>query len=160
MSEPAYMSVVPEGHDKEIPGERGREGREGSIMVLESRHVIELDPHVHWPADARRHGAYRVRVLHDRSATLLFKALSDAQSLAVRIHHYAPDPSGTGLSIQNYRITLGAAHVVGLELVHPNALLPDTAPLPMSLWVDFAYQSIAWEYMVGNVSFEDVLPVR
>jgi type VI secretion system secreted protein Hcp len=140
----------------DIRGSVTQKGREGSILVHASDHLIvsPRDSASGLPTGKRQHQPFVITKEVDKSTPLLYQALVTNENITqFRLDFWRPSP--TGAEVQFYTIELVNASIASVKLEMLNTDYPENAKILEREKVAFTYQRIIWTIRDGGITAQD-----
>ncbi|MFN2440288.1 MAG: type VI secretion system tube protein TssD, partial [Chitinophagaceae bacterium] len=152
----AYMTISAQKQGQ-IKGGVTQKGKEGSIAIYQVHHQITS------PRDAasgqasgkRIHKPLVITKEVDTASIKLFNALVTNETLKEVVINFFQHSTTTGQEVVYYRIKLSNASIANISQDMFDTLDPAAKKLPFLEKVEFVYQKIEWEHLIGKVTAED-----
>ena len=139
-----------------IQGDCTQAGREGTILVYDVKHEIEIprDMHTGLPTGQRIHHPLVITKHIDKSSPSLMQACTSGEQFSeVILKFYHITDKGT--EEQYYTIKLENAIIVKMKNNKPMTFLVENKPYHDMEEVHFTYEKIIWTAVVDGVEAED-----
>jgi type VI secretion system secreted protein Hcp len=138
-------------------GEDDQEGREGSSLVQQFDHEIQMptDPQSGQASGRRLHRPVRMVKRIDKATPKLYQALCSGERLKVSFKWFRTDPTGAGGQVHYFTTELEDAQVVTMKDWFP--LTADDQKKNYNHFEDIqmTYRKIIWTWEDGGVQAED-----
>ncbi len=155
MPMPCHLSVTGKNQGK-MEGSCDIKGREGTIMVYELDHTVEIprDPGSGLPTGKRIHKPLTVTAEIDKSIPKLYQALTSGEQLSeVLMDFYRISPSGT--EEKYFTVKLEDSIVVSMDLSFPITFASESEPFKHMTKISFTYGKIIWTWQPDGIEAED-----
>ncbi len=155
MAMTSYMSLIGNNQGP-IEGDCTQAGREGTILVYDVKHEIEIpkDEHTGLPTGQRIHKPAVITKHIDKSSPSLMQACTSGEQFSevvIKFFHITE----TGAEEHYYTIKLENAIIVRMKVNKPMTFLPENKPYHDMEEVQFTYSKIIWTAEVDGVEAED-----
>jgi len=139
-----------------IEGDCSQAGREGTILVYDVKHEIEIprDTHTGLPTGQRIHHPMTITKHFDKSSPSLMQACTTGEQftdVTLKFFHITPQ----GKEEHYYTIKLQNAIIVSIRDYKPMTFLPENKPYHDMEEIHFTYSKIIWTAEVDGVEAED-----
>jgi type VI secretion system secreted protein Hcp len=151
----AYMRVIG-AKQGEIKGSVTQKGRENSIMVIATNHLVvsPVDSATGMMSGKVQQKPFLVTKEVDRSSPELHAAHGMGEVLpTVTIQYW--QPRVTGSEFQHFTITMKNARIVSIHHAMPNNKEADLMKLAAYEEISFIYESITWTWNDGGITYTD-----
>ncbi|MCD6308236.1 MAG: Hcp family type VI secretion system effector [Candidatus Latescibacteria bacterium] len=155
MAMTSYLMLTGNSQGK-IEGDCAQAGREGSILVYDVKHEIEIprDTHTGLPTGQRIHHPLVITKHIDKSSPSIMQACTSGEQFSeVELHFY--HITDTGQEEHYYTIMLNNAIIVSVKNSKNMTFLPENKPYHDMEEVSFTYSKIIWTAVVDGVEAED-----
>lgn len=139
-----------------IPGGVNISGREEHVDVLEFDHKINIpvDPQKGELQGIREHQAATIWKPVDPATPMLYKALTNGETLKEVIFHYYHIDE-TGAEVEYFNITMENAKIADMATVSPDRQDPRNKELDHRDKVSLLYEKVTWKITDGNIESSD-----
>jgi len=155
----AYLKLKGE-QSGDIKGGVIKKGREGRIAVIAASHdvISPRDAVTGQVSGARQHKPFVITKEIDQSSPRLYGALANTELMAEwELQFWAPSNMGLGTQgeVVRYTVTLTKASIASIAFRMANNKDPEFANRAEYEEIAFTYQSIEWNWKLGNVTMTD-----
>jgi type VI secretion system secreted protein Hcp len=103
----------------------------------------------------RRYEPIMIRKRIDRATPLIYKAMSNNETIDGVFKFYRPNPVGDGTTQQYYTVEFKSGRIAAVRNFSPDCIDPVSSSLPAMEEVQFVFHTIIWTYMDGGITHED-----
>lgn len=154
MAMTAYMTVKGKAQGN-IPGDCPQKGREGTHLVYDIKHQIEIprDRLTGLPTGQRVHEPLTVTTHISKGTPQLYQMVCSGEQGEVEIKYFRISPKGA--EEKYFTIKLEDAIIVSLKHSKPMVFLPENKPYMDMIMIEFTYSKITWTQEIDGVTADD-----